>query len=105
MADIDKAITFDEQVDLQVKDRTKGMEIEVDVTEENPDLDSFEQMEDGSIAFGEPTPPAEDTDFYANLADIMPDSDLNSLKNDLMSNIESDKDSRGDWEKNIPRRP
>mgnify|MGYP006153680811 FL=1 len=99
MADIDKAITFDEQVDLQVKDRTKGMEIEVDVTEENPDLDSFEQMEDGSIAFGEPTPPAEDTDFYANLADIMPDSDLNSLKNDLMSNIESDKDSRGDWEK------
>ena len=99
MADIDKAITFDEQVDLQVKDRTKGMEIEVDVTEENPDLDSFEQMEDGSIAFGEPTPPAEDTDFYANLADIMPDSDLNSLKNDLMGNIESDKDSRGDWEK------
>ena len=99
MADIDKAITFDEQVDLQVKDRTKGMEIEVDVTEENPDLDSFEQMEDGNIAFGEPTPPVEDTDFYANLADIMPDSDLNSLKNDLMSNIESDKDSRGDWEK------
>ena len=99
MADIDKAITFDEQVDLNVRDRTKGMEIEVDVTEENPDLDSFEQMEDGSIAFGEPTPPAEDTDFYANLADIMPDSDLNSLKNDLMSNIESDKDSRGDWEK------
>mgnify|MGYP006143257161 FL=1 len=99
MADIDKAITFDEQQDLGVRNRTKEMEIEVDVTEENPDLDSFEQMEDGSIAFGEPTPPMEETDFYANLADIMPDSDLNSLKNDLMSNIESDKDSRGDWEK------
>ena len=99
MADIDKAITFDEQQDLGVRNRTKEMEIEVDVTEENPDLDSFEQMEDGNIAFGEPTPPMEDTDFYANLADIMPDSDLNSLKNDLMSNIESDKDSRGDWEK------
>lgn len=99
MADIDKAITFDEQIDLKVRDRSKGMEIEVDVTEENPDLDSFEQMEDGSIAFGEPTPPMEDTDFYANLADIMPDSDLNSLKNDLMGNVESDKDSRSDWEK------
>tara|TARA_R100000541_G_scaffold23316_2_gene33135 strand:+ start:2003 stop:4468 length:2466 start_codon:yes stop_codon:yes gene_type:complete len=99
MADIDKAITFDEQQDLGVRNRTKEMEIEVDVTEENLDLDSFEQMEDGNIAFGEPTPPMEDTDFYANLADIMPDSDLNSLKNDLMSNIESDKDSRGDWEK------
>ena len=99
MADIDKAITFDEQQDLGVRNRTKEMEIEVDVTEENSDLDSFEQMEDGNIAFGEPTPPVEETDFYANLADIMPDSDLNSLKNDLMSNIESDKDSRGDWEK------
>ena len=99
MADIDKAITFDEQQDLGVRNRTKEMEIEVDVTEENSDLDSFEQMEDGNIAFGEPTLPVEDTDFYANLADIMPDSDLNSLKNDLMSNIESDKDSRGDWEK------
>jgi hypothetical protein len=99
MADIDKAITFDEQIDLKVRDRSKGMEIEVDVTEENPELDSFEQMEDGSIAFGEPTPPMEDTDFYANLADIMPDSDLNSLKNDLMGNVESDKDSRSDWEK------
>ena len=99
MADIDKAITFDEQQDLGVRNRTKEMEIEVDVTEENSDLDSFEQMEDGNIAFGEPTPPVEETDFYANLADIMPDSDLNSLKNDLMGNIESDKDSRGDWEK------
>jgi hypothetical protein len=99
MADIDKAITFDEQQDLGVRNRTKEMEIEVDVTEENPDFESFEQMEDGNIAFGEPTPPMEETDFYANLADIMPDSDLNSLKNDLMSNIESDKDSRGDWEK------
>jgi len=99
MADIDKAITFEEQVDLQVKDRSKGMEIEVDVTEENPDFESFEQMEDGSISFGEATPEEIEVDFYENLAEVIDDADLRSLKNDLMSNIDSDKESRSDWEK------
>jgi len=99
MATTDKAITFDEQVDLKVRDRSKDMDIEVDVAESNPELDSFEQMEDGSIEFGAPLPPMDNTDFYANLADIIDDSDLNSLKNDLMGNIEADKESRSDWEK------
>jgi len=99
MATTDKAITFDEQVDLKVRDRSKEMDIEVDVAESNPELDSFEQMEDGSIEFGAPLPPMDNTDFYANLADIIDDSDLNSLKNDLMGNIEADKESRSDWEK------
>jgi hypothetical protein len=99
MADIDKAITFEERVDLQVKDRTKGMEIEVDITEENPDFDSFEELEDGNIAFGEPMPQEEEIDFYENLAEVLDDSDLSSLKNDLMGSINSDKESRSDWEK------
>ena len=99
MADIDKAINVEEQVDLRVRNRTKGVDIEVDVTEENPEMDSFEQMEDGSISFGDPSPPVDDTDFSANLADVMDDSDLNSVKNDLMGNVEDDKESRSDWEK------
>jgi hypothetical protein len=99
MADIDKAITFEERVDLQVKDRTKGMEIEVDITEENPDFDNFEQLEDGNIAFGMSTPPLEETDFYDNLADILDNGDLTSIKNELMGSIDSDKESRSDWEK------
>jgi hypothetical protein len=99
MADIDKAITFDEQVELNVRDRTKGMEIEVDITEENPDFESFEELEDGNIAFGEPMPQEEEIDFYENLAEVLDDSDLRSLKNDLMGSINSDKESRSDWEK------
>jgi len=99
MATTDKAITFDEQVELKVRDRSKEMDIEVDVAESNPELDSFEQMEDGSIEFGAPLPPMDNTDFYTNLAEIIDDSDLNSLKNDLMGNIEADKESRSDWEK------
>ena len=99
MATTDKAITFDEQVDLKVRDRSKEMDIEVDVAESNPELDSFEQMPDGSIEFGAPLPPMDNTNFSANLAEIIDDSDLNSLKNDLMGNIEADKESRSDWEK------
>ena len=99
MADIDKAINVEEQVDLRVRNRTKGVDVEVDVTEENPEMDSFEQMEDGSISFGDPSPLVDDTDFSANLADVMDDSDLNSVKNDLMGNVEDDKESRSDWEK------
>ena len=41
----------------------------------------------------------EDTDFYANLAEIIDDGDLNSVKNDLMGNIDADKESRREWEK------
>ncbi|HAW80623.1 MAG TPA: hypothetical protein DCX27_13480, partial [Balneola sp.] len=99
MADIDKAITFEDQVELEVRDRSKEMEVEVDIEEENPDFEGFEEMDDGSIMFGAPTPPMEDTDFYANLAEDLDSSDLNSLVNDLMGNIDSDKESRSDWEK------
>ena len=99
MADIDKVINVEEQIDLQVRNRTKGMDIEVDVTEEDPELESFEELEDGTIAFGNMPEPVDDTEFSANLADLMDDSDLNSLKNDLMGNIDADKDSRSDWEK------
>ena len=99
MADIDKAIDPEEQEELQVRNRTKGMDIEVDVTEEDPELESFEELEDGTIAFGNMPEPVDDTEFSANLADLMDNSDLNSLKNDLMGNIDADKDSRSDWEK------
>ena len=60
---VEKAITIEDQVDLKVRDRSKGMELEVDVQEDQPEFDNFEQLDDGSIAFGMPTPVVEDTDF------------------------------------------
>jgi len=99
MADIDKAISFEDQVELGVRDRSKEMEVEVDIEEENPDFEGFEEMDDGSIMFGAPTPPMEDTNFYSNLAEELDSSKLNSVVNDLMNNIDSDKESRSDWEK------
>ena len=38
---VDKAITTEEQIDLKVRDRSKQMDIEVDVQEEQPELDDF----------------------------------------------------------------
>jgi len=99
MAEVDKAIDPEEQIELQVRNRDKSMDIEVDVTEEDPELDSFEELEDGTIAFGSTPEPMLDTDFSANLADLMDDSELNVLKNDLMDNVDADKDSRAEWEK------
>ena len=99
MADVDKAITFEDQVELGVRDRSKEMEVEIDIEEENLDLNEFEEMDDGSIMFGAPTPPMDTTDFYANLAEELDSSELSTIKNDLMANVDSDKDSRSDWEK------
>ena len=96
---VEKAISIEDQVDLKVRDRSKGMELEVDVQEDQPEFDNFEQLDDGSIAFGMPTPVVEDTDFYANLAEIIDDKELTSVKNDLMGNIDADKESRSEWEK------
>ena len=99
MADVDKAITFEDQVELGVRDRSKEMEVEVDIEEENLDLNEFEEMDDGSIMFGAPTPPMDTTDFYSNLAEELDSSELSIIKNDLMTNVDSDRDSRSDWEK------
>ena len=95
---VEKAISVEDQVDLKVRDRSKEMEIEVDVEEAQPDLDSFEQLDDGTLVFGAVAPPLEDTDFYANLAEVIDDQELNVIKNDLMGNVEADKSSREEWE-------
>ena len=98
MASVDKAITFDEQVELKVRDRSKEMDVEVELEENNFDLDSFEQLEDGTLVFGAVAPPLDATDFYQNLAEVLDDQDLGQIRNDLMGNVEADKASREDWE-------
>ena len=98
MASVDKAINYDDQVDLQIKNKDKEMDIEVELEENNFDLDSFEQLEDGTLVFGAVAPPLDATDFYQNLAEVLDDQDLGQIKNDLMGNVEADKASREDWE-------
>ena len=93
---VEKAISVEDQAELKVRDRSRELEIEVE--ESRPELDSFEELEDGTLVFGAVAPPLEDTDFYANLAEVIDDQELNVIKNDLMGNVEADKSSREDWE-------
>ena len=60
---VDKAITTEEQIDLKVRDRSKQMDIEVDVQEEQPELDDFEQLKDGTLVFGAVAPPLDNTGY------------------------------------------
>ena len=93
---VEKAISIEDQAELKVRDRSRELEIEVE--ESRPELDSFEELEDGTLVFGAVAPPLEDTDFYANLAEVIDDQELNVIKNDLMGNVQADKSSREEWE-------
>ena len=97
MADIDKVISLDEQVELEVRDRNKAMEVEVP-EEEIQDISEFQQLDDGTLVFGGALPPPENIDFYANLAEVMDDTDLNKVKLDILDGVEADKSSREEWE-------
>jgi len=44
-----------------------------------------------------PTVSQEEDYFYANLAESMSDSDLNTLANDLLAAVDEDRRSRQDW--------
>ena len=57
-------------------------------------INEEELLIDDEIEEVEPEP-----DFNANLVDFVSDDALESLSSDLLQSIESDKQSRGDWEK------
>ena len=58
--------------------------------------------EEGILVDGEIDAPVEmetGVPFDANLAEFLVDSDLMRLSKEVLANIESDKDSRSEWEK------
>lgn len=61
----------------------------------------IEEEDDGSVVVDfDPQPEFSDDegDFYRNLAEEMDSGDLGAIANDLLSQFESAKESRGDWE-------
>ncbi len=55
-----------------------------------------EDTEDGGaiVRFGEETAPAAESEFYANLAESMPEADMDSVAQDLLGQIAKDKEAR-----------
>ena len=67
-------------------------------------IEKFRELPDGSALFvvgekaGDDEFPADSGDFYENLAEHLDDSVLDGLSEELMEAIQSDKDSRQEWE-------
>ena len=78
-----------------------GADIEID--DDGPamlDGAEFTEMDDGGVEidFDPEVERLEDAPFDANLALYMDDMDLNTLGETLLSGVEEDRQSRGDWE-------
>jgi len=61
--------------------------------------ENVEMMEDGSAVVNPLPMNMAQNDFGTNLAEVIDEGDLSKLANELFSNFQDDKNSRGDWEK------
>ena len=84
---IDKALNSLPEVDIEIEAPP--------ALEDAPDVE-IELESDGSATV---SIEEKETDFYANLAEVMDPSDLRRVSSDLMALFEADKASREDWEK------
>ena len=91
---IDKAL---EALNLGL-DIEPGTGVDVEMEKEVEFDPSFEIQEDGSAIVPEDITEQIATEHNANLADVLSETDLNSLSGDLVNFYENDKDSRKDWE-------
>ena len=97
MADIEKAIDAEDQIDLDVENQDKS--IKVSLPEDSDiDLASFETLEDGTISFGSVLAPDIQEEFNANLAELIDEDELTGIYNDLIDAVDGDKSSRQNWE-------
>jgi len=60
-------------------------------------VENVQMMEDGSAVIGEQSSMVE-TGFDMNLAEVIDESELGSISNDLFESFETDKSSRKEWE-------
>ena len=76
----------------------EGMEVALAAIEE-AGMEDFVLQEDGSAILEADMQEPMETGFNENLAEMMTDSDLGRIANELVDGIDRDKSSREDWEK------
>jgi len=84
---IDKALNSLPEVDIEIESPP--------ALEDAPDVEIELEPDGGATVSLE----EKETDFYANLAEVMDDSDLRRVSSDLLALFDADKASRDDWEK------
>lgn len=90
---IDKALT---QMPVGIEEMAQQMAGEPDIEIEIEDPESVSIKADGLEI--EIEPGEQEEDFYANLAEEMDPSELDSLGMELLEDIKGDLDSRKEWE-------
>ncbi len=81
----------------EMEDPTEEAREELGEMMELPEeVSDVEDTEDGGaiVRFGEETAPASESEFYANLAESMPEADMDSVAQDLLGQIAKDKEAR-----------
>lgn len=75
------------------------MEVDVEIPELPKEFTQMVENPDGSIEFSEAMPGESEESFTSNLAEFLDDTELMKIGSDLVQKYESDKRSRGPWEK------
>ena len=112
MANGDDKATLSSLMDSTARQETNPEEIELDIeiaspgtfepkmTESSEGIEISEEEDGGVIVDFDPSEMVmvDDGDFYRNLADELDDGDLSAISNELLSEYESNRSSRSDWE-------
>ena len=75
------------------------MEVDVELPELPKEFSQMIENPDGSIEFSEEMPGESQEEFTSNLAEFLDDTELMKIGSDLVQKYESDRRSRGPWEK------
>jgi hypothetical protein len=96
---IDGEMDQDDRDDLSRIFAPKNINLDADDGEIDYDKATKIETEDGGVVVwvGPRRIPKEDTEFGDNLAEVLPDTQLNSIADDLLRLIEQDNESRREW--------
>ena len=99
MADVEKRIYPAQEEPVDVMDDSTTIELEDPrLAEFNGEDVPITPLEDGSILVGEGEMLPQQVEFGANLADELEDSDLQTIFNQCVADVEADLSSRSEWE-------
>jgi hypothetical protein len=89
----------DDDDDLETHFAPKDIDLDADDGDIDYDKATKIETEDGGVIVyvGPKRIPKEDTEFGDNLAEVLPESELNSIAEELLRLIEQDNESRREW--------
>ena len=100
MADVDKRIYPAQEEPLEVIDDSKTIELEdPTLAELNGEDVPITALENGNIVVGAGNMLPQQVEFGANLAEELDDSEIQTIFNQCVADVEADINSRSEWEK------